>query len=67
MSRCVTLVLAMAISAAGASTQDSRPAQPRTPEAEAPAELDGHTLRMTIANPPFLPGREWRTVLTKVE
>lgn len=31
------------------------------------AELDGNTLRMTIANPPFLPGREWRTVLTRVE
>jgi hypothetical protein len=31
------------------------------------AELDGNTLRMTIANPPFLPGREWRTVLTRAE
>ena len=31
------------------------------------AELDGNMLRMTIANPPFLPGREWRIVLTKVE
>jgi hypothetical protein len=31
------------------------------------AELDGGTLRMTIANPPFLPGREWRIVLAKVE
>lgn len=31
------------------------------------AELDGNTLRMTIANPPFLPGRESRTVLTRVE
>jgi hypothetical protein len=30
-------------------------------------ELDGNTLRMTIANPPFMPGREWRTVLTRVE
>jgi hypothetical protein len=30
-------------------------------------DLDGKTLRMTIINPPFLPGREWRTVLTKVE
>jgi hypothetical protein len=30
-------------------------------------ELNGTTLRMTIANPPFLPGREWRTVLTRVE
>jgi hypothetical protein len=30
-------------------------------------ELDGGTLRMTIANPPFLPGRERRTVLTRVE
>jgi hypothetical protein len=30
-------------------------------------DLDGNTLRMVIANPPFLPGREWRTVLTKVE
>ena len=31
------------------------------------AELDGSTLRMTIANPPFLPGRERRIVLTRVE
>jgi hypothetical protein len=31
------------------------------------AELDGDTLRMTIASPPFLPGREWRTVLRRVE
>jgi hypothetical protein len=31
------------------------------------AELDGNMLRMTIANPPFLPGREWRTVLTRIE
>lgn len=31
-------------------------------------ELDGkNALRMTIANPPFLPGRERRTVLTRVE
>lgn len=30
-------------------------------------EVDGNTLRMVIANPPFLPGREWRTVLTRVE
>jgi hypothetical protein len=31
------------------------------------AELDGNLLRLTIANPPFLPGREWRTVLMRVE
>lgn len=30
-------------------------------------DLDGNTLRMVIANPPFLPGRESRTVLTRVE
>ena len=30
-------------------------------------ELEGNTLRMTIANPPFLPGRELRIVLTRVE
>lgn len=30
-------------------------------------ELDGNTLRMVVANPPFLPGGEWRTVLTRVE
>ena len=30
-------------------------------------ELDGNTLRMVIVNPPFMPGREWRTVLTRVE
>jgi hypothetical protein len=30
-------------------------------------EFAGKTLRMTITNPPFLPGREWRTVLTRVE
>jgi hypothetical protein len=30
-------------------------------------EFDGKALPMTIANPPFLPGREWRTVLTRVD
>ena len=30
-------------------------------------ELDAGTLRMTIANPPFLPGLEWRIVLTRIE
>jgi hypothetical protein len=30
-------------------------------------EIDGDTLRMTIISPPFLPGREWRTVLKRVE
>ena len=30
-------------------------------------EMDGNTLRMTIANPPFAPGRERRTVLARVE
>jgi len=30
-------------------------------------ELGGNTLRMTIVNPPFSPGRERRTVLTRVE
>lgn len=30
-------------------------------------DVDGNTLRMVIDNPPFLPGREWRTVLTRVE
>lgn len=30
-------------------------------------EIDGDTLRMTIVNPPFAPGRERRIVLTRVE
>lgn len=30
-------------------------------------EIDGNTLRMTIVNPPFAPGRERRTVLARVE
>ena len=30
-------------------------------------EFDGDTLLMVIVDPPFLPGREWRTVLTRVE
>lgn len=30
-------------------------------------DFDGNRLRMTIVNPPFLPGREWRTVLTRIE
>ena len=30
-------------------------------------ESDGDTMRMVIADPPFLPGREWRIVLRKVE
>jgi hypothetical protein len=30
-------------------------------------EFDGNALRMVIADPPFLPGREWRVVLTRIE
>ena len=30
-------------------------------------EFDGNTLRMVIASPPFLPGRERRIVLTRIE
>lgn len=30
-------------------------------------EFDGDTLRMVILDPPFLPGREWRTVLRRIE
>jgi hypothetical protein len=30
-------------------------------------EIEGNRLRMTIANPPFAPGRERRTVLTRIE
>lgn len=30
-------------------------------------ELDGDTLRMVTVDPPFLPGREWRTVLARVD
>ncbi len=30
-------------------------------------ERSSDTLRMTIVNPPFLPGREWRTVLVRIE
>ena len=30
-------------------------------------ELVGNTLRMVISDPPFLPGRESRTVLTRIE
>ena len=30
-------------------------------------DFAGNTLRMTIANPPFLPGRERRIVLTRIE
>lgn len=29
-------------------------------------ELEGDTLTMIIADPPFLPGREWKTTLTRV-
>lgn len=29
--------------------------------------IDGDTLRMVIANPPFLPGLEWRTILKRIE
>lgn len=29
-------------------------------------ELDGDTLTMIVVDPPFLPGREWRTMLTRV-
>jgi hypothetical protein len=75
MLRRVSLVLAIAFSAAGASAQEERLAKPVAPEAtRAPVRgdvnttaFDGNTLRMTIANPPFLPGRESRIVLTRVE
>jgi hypothetical protein len=30
-------------------------------------EFGGDTMRMVIADPPFLPGREWRIVLTRIE
>jgi hypothetical protein len=30
-------------------------------------DLDGEVLRMVTVDPPFLPGREWRTVLTRVQ
>jgi hypothetical protein len=30
-------------------------------------DLDGNALQMVIFDPPFRPGREWRTVLTRVE
>jgi hypothetical protein len=30
-------------------------------------DVDGNTLRMTIVNAPFAPGRERRTVLTRIE
>jgi len=30
-------------------------------------DIDDTTLSMTIVDPPFLPGREWRSVLTRVE
>lgn len=30
-------------------------------------QLNGDELRMTITNPPFAPGSEWRMVLTRVE
>ena len=29
--------------------------------------VDSNTLRMVVSNPPFLPGREQRTVLTRIE
>jgi hypothetical protein len=29
--------------------------------------IEGSTIRMVTANPPFLPGSEWRMVLTRVE
>jgi hypothetical protein len=30
-------------------------------------EIDGHELRMTIVDPPYSPGRERRTTLTRLE
>jgi methylase of polypeptide subunit release factors len=30
-------------------------------------EFDANSLRMIIANPPFLPGRERRIVLSRIE
>lgn len=31
------------------------------------ADVRGNTMRLVFANPPFLPGREWRTTLVRVE
>ncbi len=31
------------------------------------AETQGDTLRLVFANPPFLPGREWRATLLRIE
>ena len=30
-------------------------------------EIERNRLRMTVANPPFAPGRERRTLLTRIE
>lgn len=30
-------------------------------------EVDSNTLRMVVADPPFLPGGEWRTILRRIE
>ena len=82
MSRCVLVVLAVAFVAAGASAQETRPASLAAPETalvhKNPNEMDGkpltytvdfdgNTLRVVIANPPFLPGRERRIVLSRIE
>jgi hypothetical protein len=34
---------------------------------ELAVEIQGDTLRLLFANPPFLPGREWRTTLVRIE
>lgn len=31
------------------------------------AQLDGDTMRLVFANPPFLPGREWRVTVVRIE
>lgn len=30
-------------------------------------QIEGETMRLVFANPPFLPGREWRVTVTRVE
>ena len=30
-------------------------------------QRDGDTMRLVFTNPPFLPGREWRVTVTRIE
>jgi hypothetical protein len=65
MLRCVSLVLAIAFSAAGASAQDNRPAKPVPPEAtKVPVRADVRGVWKLTELASRAPGAEWEVRTT---